>query len=159
MNAVQAIAAAPVRKTIIVQAPRDKAFDIFTRGMVRWWSKSHSINTSPIADIVVEPRAGGRWYERGEDGTECQWGHVIAWEPPGRVVFAWQINAEWKFDPSLVTEVEIRFIAEQGATRIELEHRDLEKFGDKEAAVRNAIDSPGGWQGLLESFAKVAEAA
>jgi uncharacterized protein YndB with AHSA1/START domain len=90
---------------MLVQAPPDKAFEVFTRGMGRWWSKEHSINTSPMVDVVIEPRAGGRWYERGEDGSECQWGHVIAWEAPKRLVLAWQLNGDWKFDASLITEV------------------------------------------------------
>jgi uncharacterized protein YndB with AHSA1/START domain len=130
------IVPAPVRKSMLVPAPPDKAFEVFTRGMGRWWSKEHSINTSPMVDVVIEPRAGGRWYERGEDGSECQWGHVIAWEAPKRLVLAWQLNGDWKFDASLITEVEIRFTAEGGATRVELEHRDLEKFGEKAETIR-----------------------
>jgi uncharacterized protein YndB with AHSA1/START domain len=142
------IVPAPVRKSVLVQAPPDKGFEVFTRGMGRWWSKEHSINTSPMVDVVIEPRAGGRWYERGEDGSECQWGHVIVWEAPKRLVLAWQLNGDWKFDASLITEVEIRFTAEGGATHV------LEKFGEKAETIRTMIDAPGGWAGLLDAFAK-----
>ena len=105
----------------------------------------------------MEPRAGGRWFERGEDGTECDWGRVLVWEPPSRVVLAWQISAEWKFDPGLQTEVEVRFIAEgPKLTRVEFEHRNLERYGDKAEAVRKSISSDGGWPGLLAAYAAAA---
>ena|SRR5579862_3192962 len=152
---------APVRKVIKVNASADVAFDVFTAGMSRWWPASHSISPTKAAlkEVVMEPRAGGRWYEIGEDGSQCDWGHVLAWEPPSRLLLAWQIDGQWRYDPNLVTEVEVRF-APEGAdvTRVELEHRDIERFGDAAAAVRNAIDSSGGWGGLLESFAKAAAA-
>ncbi|MBV9702375.1 MAG: SRPBCC family protein [Methylobacteriaceae bacterium] len=149
-----AITAAPVRKTIRVNAGQKRAFEVFTAGMGRWWPKSHTINTSPPKEVIVEPRAGGRWYERGEDGGECAWGHVLAWDPPSRVVLAWQISGKWKFDPELLTEVEVRFTAEgENATVVELEHRHLDRFGADAEAVRKSIDSPGGWGGILEHFA------
>ena len=95
---------------------------------------------------------------RGEDGSECEWGKVLVWEPPTRVVLGWQLDPDFKFDPNVVTEVEVRFIAEgEGGTRVELEHRNLERFGEHAAKVREAFESPGGWSGLLESFAKLAE--
>ncbi|MDF2809974.1 MAG: hypothetical protein K0S56_1005 [Microvirga sp.] len=144
---------APVRKSIIVKAEAVRAFEVFTAGMGRWWPGSHSIGSSPMKAAVIEPRVGGRWFERGEDGSECDWGRVLAWEPPSRVVLAWQIDAAWRFDPTLVTEVEVRFIPEGNATRVELEHRDIERFGDQAEAARGALDSPGGWSGLLERFA------
>jgi uncharacterized protein YndB with AHSA1/START domain len=149
------ISPAPVRKSIQVKASQERAFDIFTARMGRWWIKGHSINSSPQQDVIVEPRAGGRWYERGEDGSQCDWGHVIAWDPPRRVVFAWQINSEWRFDPSLVTEVEIRFTSEgANATRVDLEHRNIDRFGEKAAATRASLDSDGGWSGLLKAYAE-----
>src|SRR5215471_9619827 len=103
------ITVAPVRKSIKVAAAPDRAFHVFTAGMSRWWLKSDSINKSTIKDIVIEPKAGGRWFERGEDGSECEWGKVLAWEPPtgdgsgGRLLLAWQINADFRFDPALST--------------------------------------------------------
>ncbi len=119
---------------------------------------THSILKSPLKDCIVEPRVGGRWYTVGEDGSSCQTGYVIAWQPPEALVLAWQINAEWQFDPELLTEVEVRFIAEGAdTTRIELEHRYLERMGRKAAEVRNAVDSPGGWGAILEPFKRRVE--
>ena len=146
----------PVLKSIRVQAKPARAFEVFTAKMARWWLPTHTINPtkSPIAAIVIEPRPGGRWYERGADGSECEWGRVLVWQPPTRVVLAWQINAQWEYDASLVTEVEVRFTAlPAGGTEVTLEHRLLERHGDAAAAVRDAINSPSGWSGLLERYA------
>jgi uncharacterized protein YndB with AHSA1/START domain len=146
-------------EVVRVKAGVEAAFDVFTAGMSRWWASSHSINPSksPLKEAIIEPRVGGRWYEKGEDGSECDWGRVLAWEPPTRLVLAWQINGQWRFDPNLLTEVEVTFAAEGASvTRVELEHRDIERFGEAAEAVRNAFDSPGGWSGLLERFAKLA---
>src|SRR5262249_28080303 len=130
------IAPAPVRKTLQVKATQAHAFDVFTAGFGRWWPRSHSVGKSPIEDAVIEPKVGGRWYEGGQDGSECDWGRVLAWEPPARLVLAWQLNAQWQFDPALVTEVEVKFIAEGSAqTRVEFEHRELQRFGDRAEAV------------------------
>jgi uncharacterized protein YndB with AHSA1/START domain len=152
----QTISFAPVRKSIQVKATQAHAFDVFTAGMSRWWNPSHSINKSrsPLKEVVIEPHTGGRWYERGEDGSECDWGKVLTWEPPARLVLAWQVNGDWTFDPDFVTEVEIRFLSDgSGMTRVELEHRDIDRFGDKAEAIHTALDSPEGWGGLLERFA------
>jgi len=117
-----------------------------------------SILKSPLKECIVEPRVGGRWYAVGEDGSSCETGYVIAWQPPQVLVLAWQINAEWQFDPELVTEVEVRFIAESAdTTRVELEHRHLERMGGKAAEARDAVDSPGGWGAILGSFKICAE--
>jgi len=154
-----AVKVAPVRKVVKVNASAEVAFDVFTAGMTRWWPPTHSINPtkSKLKETVMEPRAGGRWYEKGEDGSQCDWGKVLAWEPPTRLLLAWQIDAQWRYDPKLVTEVEVRFTPEGASvTRVELEHRNIERFGDSAEAVRNAIDSEGGWGALLESFAKEA---
>jgi uncharacterized protein YndB with AHSA1/START domain len=148
------ITPAPIRKSIRVNAAPARAFEIFTAGMARWWLKTHTINPtkSPLKEIVLEPRVGGRWFERGEDGSECSWGKVLAWEPPTRLLLAWQINGRWQFDPALVTEVEIRFEPDGGGTRAELEHRHLERLGEYAEAMAQAFT--GGWGVLLESFAK-----
>src|SRR4051812_44746439 len=98
------ITPAPVRKSIRVKASPEKAFEVFTAGMSRWWPGSHSINQSPLKSVTIEPRVGGRWFERGEDGSECEWGRVLAWEPPVQLVLAWQVDGQWRFDPNLVTE-------------------------------------------------------
>jgi uncharacterized protein YndB with AHSA1/START domain len=144
---------APVRLDIRVKASQEHAFEVFTSRMGRWWNPSHSINASPQKDIVVEGRPGGRWFEVGENGAECDWGKVLVWEPPERVVFAWQLSADWAFDPDLQTELELHFIPEgQDTTRVELEHRDLERFGERAEAVRDSLHSPRGWQGLLSRY-------
>jgi len=149
---------APVSKQLVVKASQSRAFAVFTTEMSRWWPATHSILKSPLKECIVEPRVGGRWYTVGEDGSSCQTGYVIAWQPPEVLVLAWQINAEWQFDPELLTEVEVRFIAEGAdTTRIELEHRYLERMGRKAAEVRNAVDSPGGWGAILEPFKRRVE--
>ncbi len=154
----KSIALAPVRKSIRVKADRERAFKTFVAS--RWWPKEHSIlaSRSPQKEVVIEPRVGGRWYERGEDGSECDWGKVLACEPPGRLVLSWQINGRFQFDPSLVTEVEVTFAADgPDATRVELEHRYLERAGDSAEALRSVVDSPGGWAGSLQRLAEEVE--
>lgn len=151
---------APVRKSIRVDAPRERAFDVFTAGIGRWWPKSHHIGAADLDTLVFEPREGGRWFERGVDGSECEVGKVLVWDPPARLVLAWQLTPEFKYDPDLVTEVEVQFIAEgANATRVELEHRNLERFGDRVDAMRQQIDGPGGWGDLLQLFAQAATQA
>jgi uncharacterized protein YndB with AHSA1/START domain len=148
---------APVRKSIRVGAPRERAFEVFTAGIGRWWPKTHHIGAADLDALVIEPRQGGRWFERGVDGSECEVGKVLVWDPPARLVLAWQITPEWKYDPNLVTEVEVQFIAEAAnATRVELEHRNLERMGDRADEMRQKIDSPEGWGGLLQLFAQSA---
>lgn len=145
---------APIRKTVTLNATPETAFGVFTEGMSRWWNPQHSIGTEPLAAVVVEPRQGGRWYERGEHGAECDWGHVIVYDPPEQVVLAWQITADWTFDPDLLTEVHVRFTASgPSTTLVELEHRGLEALGDRAAAIREVFEGPAGWPGLLERFA------
>jgi uncharacterized protein YndB with AHSA1/START domain len=154
------ITPAPVRKAVQVRAAPARAFEVFTTGIARWWPATHKIGQAPLREAVLEPRAGGRWFERGEDGSECDWGRVLVWEPPAHLVLAWQIDAQWRFDPDLVTEVEVRFLPDgPGATRVELEHRHLERLGAGADAARAALDSPGGWGGLLEGFAAAAAEA
>jgi uncharacterized protein YndB with AHSA1/START domain len=147
----------PVAKSITVAAAADRAFSVFTEGMSRWWLKSHSINKSPIKDIVIEQKAGGRWFERGEDGSTCDWGRVLAWEPPTRLVLSWDISADWQHDPTLQTEVEVRFIADgKDRTRVELEHRHLDRYGARRDEMRGIFESDRGWKGLLDAFAACA---
>jgi hypothetical protein len=147
---------APVRKSIFVNATPERAFHVFTAGMATWWRPEHHIAPTPFVAIVVEPRAGGRWYERDKDGAECEWGKILVWEPPARVVLAWQLNAEWKYDPDFITELEIGFRAEDTGTRVELEHRDLEKYGVNADAVRASLDAMEGWNGALAVYAQAA---
>jgi uncharacterized protein YndB with AHSA1/START domain len=147
-----------VCKSVTVETTVDRAFQVFTDRIDAWWIREHHIGTAELDRVVLEPRAGGRWYEIGKDGSECEWGHVIAWDPPGRLVLAWQIGADWQFHPELVTELEVRFVSVgDNRTRVELEHRDLDRFGESEDDMRSGFDSPGGWQGLLDRFAAMAQ--
>jgi uncharacterized protein YndB with AHSA1/START domain len=149
----QVISPAPVRHAVTVEAAIERAFEVFTSQFGLWWPASHKIGASPMKTAVIEPRVGGRWYEIGEDGAECQWGDVLAWEPPHRVLLAWRIGADWRFDAGLLTEVEVKFVAlEAGRTRVELEHRLLENMGDAAAAARATFDSDQGWRGILGGF-------
>lgn len=148
---------APVRKSIRVAAPPDRAFDVFTAGIGRWWPKSHKIGPADLDRPIMEPREGGRWYERDVDGTECDIGKVLVWDPPARLVLAWQLGPEWKFDPELITEVEVTFTPDGDGTRVDLEHRNLERMGERASAVREAVGGPGGWGGLLELYAQATQ--
>jgi len=150
------IKVAPIRKSLVVKTDANNAFTTFTAGISRWWPRPFTIGASPIKDVVMEPRADGRWFERGEDGSECNWGKVVAWEPPTRVVLTWQISGEWKYEPGLITELEVKFTP-VGAreTRVDFEHRHLDRLGDAAEAVRAQLES--GWPGLLEAYASSAE--
>jgi uncharacterized protein YndB with AHSA1/START domain len=152
---MQAAAVIPVSKSIVVSAPPARAFEIFTNGMHQWWPREHSLN--PAAEriaVVAEPFEGGRWFERAADGSECEWGRVLVWSPPQRVVFAWQLDHTFKFNPAFVTEVEVRFEpAGENATRVTLEHRNLERYGVHANATRAALDSDAGWMGGLRRYA------
>jgi uncharacterized protein YndB with AHSA1/START domain len=143
---------APVKAAVTVNVGQQQAFEYFTANFADWWPvEGHSI-LDGCKGAALEPREGGRWYEFGDSG-ECDWGRVIAWEPPGRLLLAWQLNADWDYDPDLVTEVEVTFTPEGEGTRVALEHRHLERFGDRAAEVRDAIGSQNGWTGLLAAYA------
>lgn len=156
----QRIAPAPIRKSIRVKATPDRAFAVFTASMGQWWLKSHSLLQSPQQDVVIEPRDGGRWFEVGEDGSEYEWGRVLAWSPPERVMLAWQLNADWTYDPEFETTVEIRFVPDGDHTLVEFEHRDLERFGARADELRGGYESgmDGGWTALLEQYRAAADA-
>jgi uncharacterized protein YndB with AHSA1/START domain len=156
----QPAASIAVRQSAVVAVPPARAFTVFTEQMSSWWPlETHTIGAAPAAATVIEPHEGGRWYERAADGSECEWGRVLAWEPPHRVVLAWQVSADWQADPELHTEVEVRFEPEgEGRTRVELEHRGLEAFGARTDEMRGVFGSEGGWPGLLHRFGAAAEA-
>jgi uncharacterized protein YndB with AHSA1/START domain len=148
------VTVAPVRKAITVGVPVARAFEVFSAHMGTWWPKSHSVGTAPQMAVVIEPRTTGRWYEIGEDGSECDWGEVLAWEPPTRLLLAWRIGADWRFDPDLLTEVEVRFVpVGERTTRVELEHRLLDNMGEAAQAMRAKLDDEQGWGGLLALYA------
>jgi hypothetical protein len=153
----QRIAPAPIRKTIRVKAPQEKAFEVFMSGMGRWWPKGHSLLKSPQRDVVVEPQAGGRWYEIGEDGSEYPWGRVIEWDAPNRALLAWQLTGEWAFDPDFETEVEVVFRADGDHTIIEFEHRKLEAF-DRTARDGHIMSMDEGWGAILVNYQTEVEA-
>lgn len=146
-----------VRKSVTVAAPIALAFEVFTGDIASWWPMaSHHIGEAACAAVVIEPRKGGRWYERGVNGVECVWGQVLLWEAPRRVVLVWQLSAQWQFDPTLRTEVDVRFIAiDDRTTRVELEHRGLAAYGADAMAMRDAFGSPNGWNGMLDHYAQV----
>jgi uncharacterized protein YndB with AHSA1/START domain len=150
--------AASVRRSILVAATQAHAFAVFTAGFGSWWPlESHHIGLQPARSAVIEPRVGGRWFEQGIDGSECRWGRVLVWEPPARLVLCWQLSAEFRYDPELHTEIEIRFIAEaERSTRVELEHRGLEAYGEAAQRMRSAFDSENGWAGILQNYAAAA---
>jgi Activator of Hsp90 ATPase homolog 1-like protein len=152
------IAIAPVQKPVVVQAAPEKAFDVFTAGIDRWWPKSHGIGTAPVRESIIEPFVGGRWYTKCEDGTEAVVGHVRVWEPGKRFVVTWEISATWKPDPRVVfaSEVDVRFLADtESRTRVVLEHRNFERMGEAAGeTMRKGVD--GGWPALLELFAREA---
>jgi uncharacterized protein YndB with AHSA1/START domain len=147
-----------VRKTVEVRAPIEVAWRVFTEKMGTWWPlASYKIGSAPAVDAVIEPRVGGRWYERGDDGSTCDWGRVAAWEPCTRLVLLWQITADWRFDPSFETELELRFVATgKDTTRVELEHRGLAAYGERAAEMREVFDKGGDWGRLLAGFAEIA---
>lgn len=148
---------AAVRHAILVEAPQETAFAVFTSGHDRWWPREFHIGGAALEEAVLEQRAGGRWYERDVDGSECEWGRVLVWEPPARLVLAWQISGEWAYDADLLTEVEVRFVAEgPDRTRVEVEHRGLDAYGDAMEQMRDQFNS--GWPGILAGFAAAAAA-
>jgi uncharacterized protein YndB with AHSA1/START domain len=159
MNDVsQRIAPAAIRKTIEVRAPIARAFDIFANRMGQWWHKEHSIaRETTQADVVIEPKARGRWYEVGADGSEHDWGRVLAYEPPNRLLLAWQLTREFQYDPNFETTVEVRFEERDGLTLVEFEHRDLERMGADAVHLLEGMD--GGWAMLLGLFKAEAESA
>jgi uncharacterized protein YndB with AHSA1/START domain len=146
-----------VRRSITVNASQERAFEVFTAGFSTWWPlESHHIGKTMATEAIIEPRAGGRWFERDADGNECNWGFVNEFDPPSRVVLAWHLNPEWGYDPDpeKATEVEVTFTPVDGGTLVELEHRGFEKHGETGASMRDAVSAPGGWADLMQMYAK-----
>jgi uncharacterized protein YndB with AHSA1/START domain len=144
-----------VKKSITVNASVEHAFDVFTDGFDSWWPRSHHIGSSPMTEAVIEPRPCGRCYAKQIDGAECDWGRILEWDPPHRFVLAWQITAEWSYEPDLSksSEVEVRFTPMPGGgTRVDLEHRHFERMGRGGASMREGVGAPGGWGTLLKDF-------
>jgi hypothetical protein len=150
-----------VRKGVSVQAPQAVAWRGFTEKMGALWPQAYcKIGKANAVDAVIEPRAGGCRYERGDDGNTCQWGNVLVWEPHSRLVLSWDIGADWQYDPTLKTEIKVRFNTDGSErTRVELEHRHLDRYGSRRDEMRRIFDSEGDWGKLLEMFARVAAEA
>ena len=145
---------APVRRSVRTKAPPARAFEIFTGQIGRWWPRGRTPAANPHVDLVIEPGVDGRWFERDEFGVETPWGKVLAWEPPARLVLAWQLDADRRYNPSLITEVEITFApTDGGGTEVTLEHRNLERFR-KDDTWAAAIAE--GWSEMVEVFAAFA---
>ena len=147
--------AATVRQEIAVEAPVDRAFRVFTEQMDKIKPREHNMLGVDIAETVFEPRAGGRIYDRGTDGSECEWASVIAFEPPDRLVFSWNVSPRWQVetDPARRSEVEVRFVAEgPDRTRVELEHRHLDRHGDGWEGLRDGVAAPDGWPLYLQRY-------
>jgi len=145
-----------IRTSIVVEAPVERAFRVFTDDIASWWDPDHHLLDAPLAEMVFEPRVGGRIIDRGSDGSENSWARVLAYEPPDRVVFSWDISTQWQIetDPAKTSEVEVRFIAEgPERTRVELEHRHLERHGDGWEGMRDSVASPNGWSSGLQRLA------
>jgi len=145
-----------VRHSIVVDAPRERAFSVFTDDFGSFKPREHNLLPVDIAETVFEPRVGGNIYDRGVDGSECRWARVLAYEPPERVVFSWDISPQWQIeaDPDRTSEVEVRFTEEgPGRTRVELEHRNIDRHGDGWEGVREGVAGEGGWPLYLERFA------
>ena len=151
---------APVRYSVTVPISAERAFTLFTEGFNTWWI-GHHIGKAELAEAVIEPRVDGRWYERDVDGTECDWGKVLVFDPPGRLVLTWQLDAEFKYDPDLshASEVEVLFAEQDGQTRVDFEHRHIERLGAGAEELARQLAADGGWPAILDLFAKAAAAA
>jgi uncharacterized protein YndB with AHSA1/START domain len=149
---------ASVRAQIVVDAPIARAFSVFTEEFDRIKPREHNILGVEIAETVFEPREGGRIYDRGVDGSECHWARVLAYEPPNRVVFSWDISPQWhvETDHAKTSEVEVLFISETPErTRVELEHRNLDRHGEGWEGARDGVGSEGGWPLYLHRYAEL----
>ena len=155
----QTITLAPVRKSVRVNVPPARAFEVFTADIARWWPASHTLLKAPYQATIIEPHIGGRWYQVATDGSECDNGKVRVWEPPSRLVLVWQIDPQWQYDPDLDTEVEVNFTADGAGTLVALEHRHIERMGEGAQAAHTAVGAPNGWTAILEEYRKHAEGA
>jgi len=148
-----------VRKSVRVTAPLERAFSVFVEQMETWWPATHHIAPNPFQCIIVEPRVGGRWYERDSQGNDCAWGYVRTWDPPRLVTHSWHLQADWSFNPDLsrASDIDIRFTPDgTAATLVELTHYNLERHGEDFEKLREGLNGPGAWGFVLDEFTKVA---
>jgi uncharacterized protein YndB with AHSA1/START domain len=147
-----------VRSSIVVEAPVERAFQVFTEDFGSFKPREHNMLAVDIAETVFEPRVGGHLYDRGVDGSECRWARILAYEPPDRIVFSWDISPQWQIETDLekTSEVEVRFVSEgPERTRVELEHRNIERHGEGWEGTREGVGGEQGWPLYLERFAEV----
>jgi uncharacterized protein YndB with AHSA1/START domain len=150
--------AAVVRRQVLVDAPIARAFRVFTERFGDFKPREHNLLGSPIAETVFEPRVGGHIYDRAADGSECRWARILAYEPPNRLVFSWDISPRWQLetDPDLTSEVEVRFVAENvSRTRVLLEHRHLDRHGSGWQGLADGVGGDGGWPLYLARYAQL----
>jgi uncharacterized protein YndB with AHSA1/START domain len=150
------VSVAPIIRSIVVQVETARAFELFTGRMRDWWPRDKTIGRERPVEVVIEPWVEGQWFERDAQGQRTQWGKVLAWDPPHRLLLGWQIGADWTYHADLLTEVELTFEAHApGSTLVKLEHRHLERLGAEAARYRELLD--GGWPMLLDEFQKVTD--
>jgi uncharacterized protein YndB with AHSA1/START domain len=150
------VSIAPIVQSITVKAPPARAFELFASHIGDWWKKGTTLSKTGHVAIVIEPRAGGRWFERDEAGAEIEWGKVLAWEPPARLLLCWQLNSRFEYDPAVLSEVEVTFAPDVGGGSIvTLEHRHLERLGVD--AEKTASQLGSGWPTKLADFAAYAD--
>lgn len=149
-----------VRVELTVDAPAERAYQVFTTGIDSWWPRSHHIGKGTLAEEVIEPRVGGRCYGREADGSECPWGTVLVWEPPRHFAFSWEIGLDWQhMDPARASRVDVTFEAiGPGRTAVTLVHSDFEKHGAGWESMRDSVQGEGGWPDLFDTYAKAAAA-
>jgi uncharacterized protein YndB with AHSA1/START domain len=148
-----------VEREVSVRVAQERAFVVFVAEMTSWWPAEHHIGDAPIEQIIIEPHDGGRWYTRHQDGSETTTGHVGVWDPPERLVLIWQLAADWTFDPTLITTLELRFLADgPDRTRVRLTHGDLQNYGPEAPRMRQMFDAPDAWEGALSLYAAAATA-
>ena len=149
-----------VRKEIVVKVPQEFAFTTYLENMGSWWPKSHHIGEADLQDVIIEKMPGGRWYEKDEDGKECDWGKLLSYDPYERILFQWQLDPDFKcsFDPNLYSEVEVQFEPlGPEETRVVLEHRKLENYGDAAEKMVNLFNQDNAWMEILRHFATYAD--
>ena len=148
-----------VRKILRVEVPVEKAFQVFTERMGSWWPPSHHVGGTPFRDILIDKKKGGRWYEINAEGSECIWGTVLEYEPPRKVVLSWHLQPDWRFDADLTkaSEVALEFVAEgTESTRVEFEHRHLDRHGLGWEKMRQEVGAEGGWPMILKLYVQAA---
>jgi hypothetical protein len=146
---------APIKKEVLVAASQETAFNVFTKNMDSWWPRTHHVGSCPMLEMILEPKPNGRWYTKHEDGSEVDCGHILVWDPFGKVIINWQIDGNFQYVPTLTTEIEVLFIAEgPNQTRVILEHRDLDKLlgGSK---VIESMDE--GWGQIMNLYLTIAQ--